>query len=326
MSKSRKKRKQIIKKWSKHQTVIIVRKLYKKRGLDQISLIKDKIFFSKFNEKTEIKEDNLKTYFGKVAKFKQLYNSCKESLTRVKEHSNFRKLKDKFLQVYKTNVSKVKSKNEATSSNNLDLTFQNVNLVYKIGSIIFDQKLKDIFISNYYSENKDIYSENEIKKLFTFWFIVNKVQKLLEEGTASNSNKHSNLPESLIPSQKQYINSARKEIIPEKSYTQEIIEKNVSNYLTILFNISKEKSKSSIEDKLSEIDEEKIFDSDCFDLYNIMKKSVKIKLLIFGNNILKLLEKSNLSKNEIAFFKELYAVIKNDSQFSFQVTQKLKKK
>jgi hypothetical protein len=235
-------------------------------------------------------------------------------------------LKDKFLQVYKTNVSKVKSKNEATSSNNLDLTFQNVNLVYKIGSIIFDQKLKDIFISNYYSENKDIYSENEIKKLFTFWFIVNKVQKLLEEGTASNSNKHSNLRESLIPSQKQYINSARKEIIPEKSYTQEIIEKNLSNYLTILFNISKEKSKSSIEDKLSEIDEEKIFDSDFFDLYNIMKKSVKIKLLIFGNDILKLLEKSNLSKNEIAFFKELYAVIKNDSQFSFQVTQKLKKK
>jgi hypothetical protein len=235
-------------------------------------------------------------------------------------------LKDKFLQVYKTNVSKVKSKNEATSSNNLDLTFQNVNLVYKIGSIIFDQKLKDIFISNYYSENKDIYSENEIKKLFTFWFIVNKVQKLLEEGTASNSNKHSNLPESLIPCQKQYINSARKEIIPEKSYTQEIIEKNLSNYLTILFNISKEKSKSSIEDKLSEIDEEKIFDSDFFDLYNIMKKSVKIKLLIFGNDILKLLEKSNLSKNEIAFFKELYAVIKNDSQFSFQVTQKLKKK
>jgi hypothetical protein len=118
----------------------------------------------------------------------------------------------------------------------------------------------------------------------------------------------------------------KKEIFPEKSYTQEIIDKNVSNYLSILFNISKDKSKSSIEEKLSEIDEEKIFDSDFFDLYNIMKKSVKIKLLILGNDILKLLEKSNLSKNEIGFFKELYAVIKNDSQFSFQVTQKLKKK
>ena len=35
-----------------------------------ITLVKEKIFYTKYNEKTNINQDNLKTYFGKVAKFK----------------------------------------------------------------------------------------------------------------------------------------------------------------------------------------------------------------------------------------------------------------
>lgn len=288
--------------------------------------MKEKVFYSKYNENIDINEDNMKTYFGKIAKFKQYYNGCKENLTKVKEHSNYRKLKDKFIQVYKINVSKIKAKNEQKEIIDLNSTFPNVNMVYKVGCIIFDQKLKDIFISHDYSENKEIYSENEIKKLFTFWFIVNKVHKILEDETSSMNGNPCKLKESVITSQKQYFNSVKGVIFPENSLFQQIIYRNITNYLSIIFNISKDKSKISIEDKLNEINEENIFDSDFFELYNIMKKSVKIKLLVLGNDIMKCLEKSNLTKNEISFFKEFYAVVKNDSQYSFQVTQKLKKK
>ena len=286
-----------------------------------ITLVKEKIFYTKYNEKTNINQDNLKTYFGKVAKFKQIYNSCKENLMRVKEHTNFRKLKERFMTTYKANASQLQIKKSGVNFS----VFAKANKIYKIGCIIFDNKLKDIFTSNYYTEFKDVYSETEIQKLFTFWFIVNKIKQIIDTESINKELIFDKICK--ITPQKAYINLIKVKLYSNDEKIARIVNINYTNYLNVLFNISKEKNKSIIEEKLEEIDEEKIFDSDFFDLHNIMKKSVKINLINNSLNILNILNKNNnLSKPEILFFKQLYSIIKNDCQFSFQVTQKLKKK
>ena len=222
---------------------------------------------------------------------------------------------------YKANT--LKQTSSPNTSINISI-FDKVNLIYKIGSIAFDNKLKDIFGSNYYSLYKDTYSELEIQKLFTFWFIVNKIKQIIDSKILKNDViiiSHFN-----ITLQKKYLNSMKSKIYSKENKVTKIIANNLTNYLLILFNISKDKNKTSIEEKLEEIDEGKIFDSDFFELHNIMRKSIKTNVIIHSNNALNLLNKQNHSKPEILFFKQLYSIIKNDCQFSFQITQKNRKK
>ena len=134
--------------------------------------------------------------------------------------------------------------------------------------------------------------------------------------------------QTILTSQKSYFKSMKIKAfgVNYKDDIMIVINKNITNYLNTLFTISKDKNKDSIEEKLSAISEDKIFENDFFEIYQIMKKSLKIDIIIKGNERLKQLGNDEISRQEILFIKQLHSIVKNDSQFSFQIVAKLKKK
>lgn len=231
--------------------------------------------------------------------------------------------------------SKMKNINKKESTNSFTL-YKSINNVLEINiqlqSVILSPKFENLYFNVFFANKKNEVSEDKIREdVFSFWYLLKNLKKILIEFKNNSESDESleirnDLNFVFIKTRTKLFMIEQKKLNEIKENKDNIdinfINKNLSNYLNALYL----KKKNSLKNTNNEINESEVFDKEFYKIFDFIVKYYKVNLLkIIMDKCKRISNEGSLTKFDLLYIKNCYGVLANDAQFSFQITEKLRR-
>lgn len=247
-------------------------------------------------------------YFTHIAKNKNSLKILKEKNKKLIQRSkNIKESVNKYFKKFT-----LKTNDEETKNNNSEMKYplyKNLNNRLRIISLISSDLFYKLYLKIMYKFESN-FKDEDLYDIFSFWFYLKNMKNIIQDSESNSTQENLEL---INVSLCENPNNSENKIIDS------LILKNISSYCSHLF----EKSKSK---NMKETNEEEIFTKDFYNLYTIFLKLEKIKIIKhikenFQNVRKIIIENKALSKEELYYIKNIYSILQNNGQHSFQITK-----
>lgn len=251
----------------------------------------------KYSSRIIINEDIMNDYFSRITRNNKILKDLKEKNQRLTE-------KNKHIQGAFTCVYQNNKKNYTNDQSHFEFC-KSYETKFQVMSIVTSDLFTKLYPKVICNPGR---SKEEIYDVFSLWFIVKSIRKMLQVHTKSSEDQ--------IKFNFIRIPPCNKEFSYSNPYIKKVLLSDIRSYLIQIYKNS------------GNLNEAEVFSKNFYSLYEILLKSKKLSLSKHMLSILKEKEiqinsdQSTLEdKAKVEFIKNLYGIIKNNATCTFQLTR-----
>jgi hypothetical protein len=216
-------------------------------------------------------------------------------------------------------------------------SFHKVNLIFQTISLVNSELFENLYIKILYQNNeneKNDFSnsakEEELYDVFSLWMLFRNMKSIL---SSNNNDVDIDINSSFF--ERIENGKIQKHLSDKNIFIDNFISKNLIKYFDHLFHTNRIKKGETSE----YLNENEIFSKGFYSIFDILLKSHKLEYMKYNENILKqifneipqdltkcsVMNISNNFKEKLKYIKNVYCLINNNGNHSFQITLPLNK-